>query len=595
MEPRLSVLISTIDDRITSVPGMLLPPDERVRYVIMWQHPHGISVEAEKANLLLDREDVQNYWTPEIGLARSRMAAISASKTPYVLFADDDVTYKPDAFENILKAFDENPNCDVLCFRAEDCEGNLLQPYPDEATDYAHRPRGYAASSIEIAFRKHYKIPNFDVRFGLGSKELVCGEEDVFLHECMMRKLKVRFIPVTICSTDGNTTSTRMARHPKYIKSKGAALRYVHGRCGAWLRSIKYAFQAPFGEKMWRFKLLAQGIRYLERSTSSLPTPLISLIIPYRNRVKTLSRLFDSILAIDYSPLEIILVDNGSTDGSLELCEKFRTKYAHRFERVLIMSEPDVGAAPTRNRGLMAAVGQYVYFFDSDDEISPTFFKECLPYMGRYDMICARTRMVFENGRTKVRWRKRPTTAAAQILGGVISTQTCLINRDFMWDRAEELGWTPPLIAWHEGMTRWDDLEWGMRLILSQPSLKWLDHVHHRIHRHTDSISGATLFEDRKAVFYALSQILDNISEFGSPLTPKSFQQAHDALWARTIIVCHKMAGELGDGDFTQEEKDIIQNVRSTASEKFIRRAHIAIKLWPSNLPGLWRVLLALT
>lgn len=593
MKPRLSVLISTIDDRITSVPSMLLPPDERVRYIVMWQHPHSISVEAKKANLLLEREDVLNLRMSETGLAKSRNAAICASQTPIVLIADDDVTYKPNAFDKILQAFDENPDCDVLCFRAEDREGNPLKPYADEALDYELRPRGYAASSIEIAFRKHYKIPEFDTRFGLGSQELVCGEEDVFLHECMMRKLKVRFVPITICSTNGDTTSTRMARHPKYIKSKGAALRYVHGRSGAWLRSLKYAIQAPFGEKIWRFKLLAQGIHYLERT--GRPAPLVSVIIPYRNRVKTLPRLFRSLLSVDYSPLEIILVDNGSTDGSLELCEEFRAKYADNFNRVAILSEPNQGAAPTRNRGLVSAVGKYVYFFDSDDEISPTFFKECLPHMGRHDMICARTRMVFENGKTKTRWRKRPTTAAAQILGGVISTQTSLVNRNFIREGATALGCRPPLIAWHEKMTRWDDLEWGLRLILAHPSIKWLDHVHHRIHRHADSISGPTLWEDRTAVFYAILQMKEDLDKLGNLLTPRAMQQARNALWARTLIVCRTMEKQRKNQDFTSKEKEFIQEISNSATAGFRHRAHIIATIWPMNFPGLWRILLAMT
>ncbi|MBQ7634630.1 MAG: glycosyltransferase [Bacteroidaceae bacterium] len=608
--PVLSVLISTIGERITSVPDMLLPPDPRVCYLVMWQE-HDVRTEAvEKALLLLERGDVSLYYTPEKGLAKSRQASFQTCTTPLMLITDDDVQFRPDAFTKIIRAFDRHKDADVLCFRAEDRDGNPLQKYPEQATDYENRPRGYSAASVEIALRKRYNLPRFDPRFGLGSPELVCGEEDVFLHDCMKRGLCVRFVPETICATNGDTTSVRMERHPKFIKTKGAALRRIHGRTGAWLRSVKYALQAPWGEKMWRFRLLAQGIRYIERTP--LPIPLISVIMPCFNRAATLPRLFDSLLAVDYDRLQIILVDNASTDDTLKQLETFRAKYANRFDSVSVLFEPTRNAATARNRGLNVAIGEYVYFFDSDDELSPNFFKDALPFMGQYDLICARTRMVFENGKTRTRWRKRPTTPAAHILGGVISTQTCLVRRNFITKRRDEIGWEY-YISWHQGLTRWDDLEWGLRMLLADPSVKWLNGVYHRIYRHADSISGPSLERDREAVFTALKGLFDALICFDNVLPPQEIQKAWNALLGRLIFTLHKMFYGKGEGklttnalyivllkiycgravkQLTERENKIARYICIKATKAYKSRSLIVYKMYPKWLPGLWRVLL---
>lgn len=593
--PTLTILISTLDDGLARVPGVLLPPDERVCYVVVWQRTRGASVEAQKAALLLRRSDVTLVEEQETGLSRSRNTALTHCTTPLAIFCDDDVRYRPDAPARILAAFDARPDSDVLCFRAEDGEGNPLKPYPDTETDRANWPRGYAASSVEIAVRLRYDTPRFDTRFGLGSAELVCGEEDVFLHECAARGHRITFVPETILSTDGDTTSTRLSRHPKFLRSKGAALRTVHGLRGAWMRAAKYALQAPYGERAWRFRAMAQGIRYIGR-TAQEPR-MISVVIPYLDRAATLPRLFRSLLAVDYAPLEIILVDNGSEDGSLQLCETFRKEHANHFARVALLAEPERSAAAARNRGFLSARGEYVYFFDSDDEISPTFFRDAAPYMGRYDAICARTRMVFEGGKTKVRRRVVPTTAAAQILGGILSTQTCLVRRTLYFQEPLNHGWEPRL-------SRWDDLEWGLRVVLTARSVKWLDGAYHRIHRHADSLSGPSLWDDQRAIAGALTACLMDIAGGAAPwYTESGWQQrAANAIYARMHLVLDKMVWPQSGRRAKRKETEMLHQAMETffpegtpaPTPQFRRRISLLFKVWPHRVPGLWRVLLAL-
>ncbi len=585
MPPTLSVLISTINERLADVPGVLLPPDERVCYVVLWQVTHKPTQASLNTLPQLQREDVKLIARDYAGLSISRNELLNACTTRYALLCDDDVRFRPDAFNIILRAFKENTNSDILCFQATDYNGQPLKNYPTKPTEYARWPRGYAASSVEIALRLRYDTPFFDLRFGLGSKELVCGEEDIFLYQSAALGHRILFVPETILSTNNNTTDTRLQRHPKFLRSKGAALRLIHGRRGAWLRSIKYALLAPWGEKTWKLRLLAQGIRYIQRTPH--PERPISVVIPYYNRAKTLPRLLESLLAVDYNALEIVLVDNGSTDNSLKICEDFRNKYSSRFMNVAILSEPEHSAAAARNRGLHATHGQYIYFFDSDDEISPTFFREAQPYLGRYDMICARTRMVFPSGKTKARRRIVPTTVPAQILGSVISTQTCLIRRTLF-------ALPPTNTFWNTNLTRGDDLELGVRLVMTARSVKWLNTIHHRIYRHEESITGGTLWDDRQALVTEIIAIDTDILLYKGLSEQKELEPAWNALAARCMLILRKMEQEHGPLPNEDESIAFLRKQSRHATKPFQSKARVLCKHWPKHLPGLWRALLAI-
>ena len=94
---------------------------------------------------------------------------------------------------------------------------------------------------------------------------------------------------------------------------------------------------------------------------------LISIIIPIFNRVSFLPDCMNSLFDQTYKNLQIILIDNGSTDGTLELCQK----YATEDSRVLALTNQRPGVSAARNAGLDAATGKYIFFLDSDDAIHP--------------------------------------------------------------------------------------------------------------------------------------------------------------------------------------------------------------------------------
>lgn len=93
--------------------------------------------------------------------------------------------------------------------------------------------------------------------------------------------------------------------------------------------------------------------------------PLISVIVPIYNVEKYVGACVDSILTQSYRNLEIILVDDGSTDNSGKICDD----YAHRYSNIKVIHQPNGGLSAARNAGIDVMTGEYVSFVDSDDLI----------------------------------------------------------------------------------------------------------------------------------------------------------------------------------------------------------------------------------
>ena len=99
-------------------------------------------------------------------------------------------------------------------------------------------------------------------------------------------------------------------------------------------------------------------------------TPLVSVIIPVYNVEIYLRECVDSVINQTYKNLEIILVNDGSTDSSGRICDE----YAGLDNRVKVIHRQNGGPSKTRNAGLKKATGKYIYFLDSDDYIENDTF-----------------------------------------------------------------------------------------------------------------------------------------------------------------------------------------------------------------------------
>ena len=125
---------------------------------------------------------------------------------------------------------------------------------------------------------------------------------------------------------------------------------------------------------------------------------MISIIVPVYNRVNTIERCLNSIVNQSYSEWEVIIVDDGSNDGSVELINKYIQKEKDKFK---LIQQEHLGAQAARNNGIKNASGMWIAFLDSDDEWCPDFLKEVVQASSWNSnvVVCTKCYSVHENER----------------------------------------------------------------------------------------------------------------------------------------------------------------------------------------------------
>lgn len=113
-----------------------------------------------------------------------------------------------------------------------------------------------------------------------------------------------------------------------------------------------------------------------------MPDDMISVIVPIYNIKDYLTRCVQSIQNQTYQNLEILLVDDGSTDGTAELVDEL----AERDQRIRVFHKPNGGSSSARNLALQEARGKYLGFIDADDYIEPNMFEKLYRVMQEYQL-----------------------------------------------------------------------------------------------------------------------------------------------------------------------------------------------------------------
>lgn len=118
--------------------------------------------------------------------------------------------------------------------------------------------------------------------------------------------------------------------------------------------------------------VLATDGAYEQEIICRLNQPLISVIVPVYNVAAYLEECLRSILNQTYTKLEVLLIDDGSTDGSSDICDR----YANQDGRIRVIRQANAGLSQARNRGIEEAKGAYLFFVDSDDAINEAVLAE---------------------------------------------------------------------------------------------------------------------------------------------------------------------------------------------------------------------------
>lgn len=265
----IDILICSINKGIVKVPDVLLQPQEGVRYVVSYQYTDERFLDLIPAELN-EREDVCFFQYKGEGLSANRNLAMDKAKSDLIIFADDDARFSEDSIKLVRETFAKHVDLDVAFFMATTYTGKLLKTYPNHERVVSEIPADYSISALEMVCRRSrvQSVVRFDERFGLGTKFLTCGEDDIWLTDALRLNLSMRFFPQKLVET-----STMLKKSLVYIdagvqRSRGAFEYYKHG-IYAWVICFNFALNAAAKGYCHFFpvlKHLVEGIIYMRRT-----------------------------------------------------------------------------------------------------------------------------------------------------------------------------------------------------------------------------------------------------------------------------------------------------------------------------------------
>lgn len=230
----------------------------------------------------------------------------------------------------------------------------------------------------------------------------------------------------------------------------------------------------------------------------------MSIVVPVKNRATLVLRTLGSIKAQSWRPLRVIVVDNGSTDGTSDSVREWIEKNREENFEVTLLEELKPGAAAARNAGLEAVDTRLMMFFDSDDIMHPGHVESIMNrfYAGDDpDMVMFRVRYHPINGEDRITKRPGRDMMVTHLCHSLARTQgyaceTALARRAGGWD---------------EDMRGWDDLEFGSRVLMEARRRTFIPQLNVEVYAQADSITGTEFSSKRGEWEAVIAKIERNI------------------------------------------------------------------------------------
>ena len=217
---------------------------------------------------------------------------------------------------------------------------------------------------------RRYQDPPFFVQYMAHARKFYALKAETYVY-CYEYKASTAAVGNLIDMTNGIKLELQICKEKKYQILHDRILNRINdmGFINKYKNHIRDAnIQKTLGELILEIENAEEKIPNLIK----LILPKVSVIIPVYNVEKYLSQCLDSVTKQTIEALEIICVNDGSTDSSLEILKK----YAEKDSRIQIISQKNAGSAAARNSGIRVATGQYVGFIDSDDWIDLNYYEK---------------------------------------------------------------------------------------------------------------------------------------------------------------------------------------------------------------------------
>lgn len=225
----------------------------------------------------------------------------------------------------------------------------------------------------------------------------------------------------------------------------------------------------------------------------------VSVVVPVYNREGLIVRCLDSIKAQTYRPINVIVVDNNSTDGSPAVVKDWISANTSDDFRVSLLHQPVPGAMAARQMGLDAVDTEHVVFFDSDDAMRSELLSTAMENIEDNDIFVWR-RVVHEaDGSKFINRRSRGNLLRRHLFNGLLATQVYMVHTEFL----RECG------GWNGNLRGWNDWEVGTRLLLRNPQIKLTDQPLCDVYYQEESITGVD-FQSKAGVW---EEALDTVEK----------------------------------------------------------------------------------
>lgn len=241
---------------------------------------------------------------------------------------------------------------------------------------------------------------------------------------------------------------------------------------------------------------------------------LVSVIIPVYNTAPYLKRCVQSVLQQNWTNFELILVDDGSTDGSGAICDA----YARTDSRIRVFHKPNGGVSSARNTGLQNMKGTYFLFLDSDDSFEPQTLHSCMEeaaggadavIFGWQELVDGRP---VNSGSYHSGIRANPVDMVREILADRHTYGGGYPNK--LWRRAAfEANGALPLFS--ENLFYVEDMEWVIRMLLRAKLVKVAEPIFYNYHLRDDSSSRSEAMSEKRLIGYhdTLARIVEDLAE----------------------------------------------------------------------------------
>jgi glycosyltransferase involved in cell wall biosynthesis len=199
---------------------------------------------------------------------------------------------------------------------------------------------------------------------------------------------------------------------------------------------------------------------------------LVSVIIPLYNRARFIEETLDSVAHQTWRPIEIVAVDDGSTDDSVRVVQQWFRTLKNEQKKGLslnLLKQANKGAPAARNHGLREAKGEYIQFLDSDDLLMPEKLAVQMKFLlnnKEYGYVYSITES-FGNDNKQISGTKGSQKLAVHLEGHTLNTEVGIYRKNV----CDKLG------PWKEKLDIWQDIEYNLRLLLSNVKIKFIAEV----------------------------------------------------------------------------------------------------------------------